>query len=644
MLSERERKLLKLLFESSESLTTEKLAFHLAVTSRTVKSDMKSINLKLDDQNIRIQAKQGKGIWLHVPIEEEHWMYEQLYAGDNRENQTKNLRKYEITNYLLDFNTYISIEDICEHLYYSRSSITKELYEVDALLSKYGLKLLRNNLGIFVDGSEKDIRITKVMLNEKLNMTMDLREISMQRVFEGTDITGLYDILLLIEARYAIQFNDAELRDIFFYLAVMIKRHKAHLNRRKLIKVSESAADDLYQISSAIMEEVCLRFDLEYTAEELLYFYWFISGFSVLQDSIIVNARTYEHDEIYEILKKILMEIDGIYHTDFSANNTLIKNLFHHLIPAINRSKYHIFIENPLLAELKRTFAYAFEISLLIAGKLEQHLQICLLDNEIGLFTMHIAAALENKDQPAKSYRVAIVCTTGKGISEFLKARIQAVFRDIKIVSILTSSRIEHESVLEQLDFIISTTTLKQLEIPVIYVAPVLKDKDIERIHELLIKLQQKEQYKMNTFYHLLDVKISRFQIAAGDKNALLRTLCDNLIQEGYGNVHLYESLLRREAVSGTAIGNLIAIPHPFPEEILKSGISIAVLKKPILWDGEKVQLVFLLCISTADNKNLEYIMEDIFEIAQNTELVMKLKNTRDLQSFIDCIELAHIS
>lgn len=644
MLSERERKLLKILFESSDSLTTEKLAFHLAVTSRTVKSDMKSINLKLAEHNIRIQAKQGKGIWLDVPIEEEHWMYEQLYAGDNRENQTKNLRKYEITNYLLDFNSYISIEDICEHLYYSRSSITKELFEVEMLLSKYGLKLLRNNLGIYVDGNEKDIRITKIMLNEKLNMTSDLREISKQRVFEGIDITGLYDILLLIESRYAIQFNDAELRDIFFYLAVMIKRHKAHLNRRKLIKVSESAGDDLYQISSAIMEEVCLRFDLEYTSEELLYFYWFISGFSVLQDSIIVNAVTYEHDEIYGILQKILLEIDGIYHTDFSSNNTLLKNLFHHLIPAINRSKYHIFIENPLLAELKRTFAYAFEISLLIAGKLEEHLQICLLDNEIGLFTMHIAAALENKDQPTKTYRVAIVCTTGKGISEFLKARIQSVFREIKIVSILTSSRIDNESVLEQLDFIISTTALKPLDIPVIYVAPVLKEKDIERIHELLIKLQQKEQYKMNTLYQLLDTKISSFQITADNKNTLLCTLCDNLITEGYGNLHLYESLLRREAVSGTAIGNLIAIPHPFPEEILKSGISIAVLKKPILWDGEKVQLVFLLCISTADNKNLEYIMEDIFEIAQNTELVMKLINTRDLHSFIECIELAHIS
>lgn len=644
MLSERERKLLKILFESSDSLTTEKLAFHLAVTSRTVKSDMKSINLKLAEHNIRIQAKQGKGIWLDVPIEEEHWVYEQLYAGDNRENQTKNLRKYEITNYLLDFNSYISIEDICEHLYYSRSSITKELFEVEMLLSKYGLKLLRNNLGIYVDGNEKDIRITKIMLNEKLNMTSDLREISKQRVFEGIDITGLYDILLLIESRYAIQFNDAELRDIFFYLAVMIKRHKAHLNRRKLIKISESARDDLYQISSAIMEEVCLRFDLEYTSEELLYFYWFISGFSVLQDSIIVNAVTYEHDEIYGILQKILLEIDGIYHTDFSSNNTLLKNLFHHLIPAINRSKYHIFIENPLLAELKRTFAYAFEISLLIAGKLEEHLQICLLDNEIGLFTMHIAAALENKDQPTKTYRVAIVCTTGKGISEFLKARIQSVFREIKIVSILTSSRIDNESVLEQLDFIISTTALKPLDIPVIYVAPVLKEKDIERIHELLIKLQQKEQYKMNTLYQLLDTKISSFQITAGDKNTLLCTLCDNLITEGYGNSHLYESLLRREAVSGTAIGNLIAIPHPFPEEILKSGISIAVLKKPILWDGEKVQLVFLLCISTADNKNLEYIMEDIFEIAQNTELVMKLINTRDLHSFIECIELAHIS
>ena len=644
MLSERERKLVKLLFESRESLTTEKLAFHLAVTSRTVKSDMKSINAKLSEKDIRIQAKQGKGIWLDVPSGEEQWVYELLYGGDNREHQIRNLRKYEIANYLLDFNAYISIEDICEHLYYSRSSITKELIEVELLLAKYGLNLLRNNLGIFVDGSEKDIRITKVMLHEKLNTSRDLCEISMQKEFEGVDITGLYEILLAVETKYRMQFNDKELRDIFYYLAVMIKRHKLHLNRRKLMKTKDFEQDDLYQLSSVIMEEVCLHFDLEYTKEELLYFYWYISGFSVLQDRMIVNARTYEHAEIYETLYKVLKEIDGIYHTDFSEDSVLVTNLFHHLIPAINRSKYHIFIENPLLAELKRTFAYAFEISLLIANRLEEHLQICLLDNEIGLFTMHIAAALENKDQPARSFRVAIVCTTGKGISEFLKARIQSVFREIKVTTILTSSRIEREAIPEQLDFIISTTTLKKADIPVIYVAPVLKDKDVERIRELLMKLQQKEQYKMKTLYQLLDPRLSMFQIRAADKNSLLHMLCESLIREGYGNQYIYESLLRREEVSGTAIGNLIAIPHPFPEDILKSGIGIAVLKKPVLWDDEKVQIVFLLCISTAENKNLEIIMKDIFEIAQNTELVMELKNTKDLPAFIQSIEKAHLA
>lgn len=642
MLSERELKLLKLLFESRESLTSEKLAFHLAVTSRTVKSDIKSINLKMRERNIRVQAKQGKGIWLYVPVQEEQYMYDLLYAQETRDNQTKNLRKYEIANFLLDFNAYISIEDICEHLYYSRSSITKELIEVDILLGKHGLKLLRNNLGIFVDGNEKDIRITKVMLNEKLNTNMDIREISKLKEFEGTDIQGLYEILLTIESRYGIQFNDKELRDIFYYLAVMIRRHKTHLNRRKLVKTWESVQDDLYQLSSAILEAVCLNFDLEYTGEELLYFYWYISGLTVLQDSFVMNTRAYEQDEIYAILSKVLKEIDQIYKTDFSMNNVLMRNLFHHLIPAINRSKYHIFIENPLLAELKRTFAYAFEISLLIANRLEEHLQICLLDNEIGLFTMHIAAALENKDQVDTSYRVAIVCTAGKGISEFLKARIQSVFREIKVISIRTSSRIEKESVLDQLDFIISTTSLEQVDIPVIYVSPVLKEKDIERIRELLLKLKQKEPYKMNTFYHLLDERISMFQMTAVHKEALLHTLCENLIAEDYGNDHIYESLLKREEVSGTAIGNLIAIPHPFPEEILKSGIGVAVLKKPILWDDEKVQIVFLLCISTTENRNLETIMEDIFEIAQNTELVMKLKKTENLQSFIDCIEAVH--
>lgn len=639
MLSERELKVLKLLFESRESLTTEKLAFHLAVTSRTVKTDIRSINLKMKERHIRIQAKQGKGVWLYVPEKEEQYMYDLLYAQESRDNQTKSLRKYEIANFLLDFNTYISIEDVCEHLYYSRSAITKELIEVDELLRRHHLNLLRNNLGIFVEGNEKDIRITKVMLNEKLNTSKDIREISKLMEFEGVNIHGLYEILLSVESKCALQFNDKELRDIFFYLAVMIRRHKTHLNRRKLVKEYESAHDDLYHLSSAILEEVCRTFDLEYTEEELLYFYWYISGLSVLQDSMIVNTRAYEQDEIYAILSKVLQEIDQIYKTDFSRNSVLMRNLFHHLIPAINRSKYHIFIENPLLAELKRTFAYAFEISLLIANRLEEHLQICLLDNEIGLFTMHIAAALENKDTVDTSYRVGIVCTAGKGISEFLKARIQSVFKEIKVISTLTSSRIEKESMLDHLDFIISTTSLKQVDIPVIYVAPVVKEKDIARIRELLMKLKQKEQYKMNTFYHLLDERISMFQIMAAHKEALLQTLCENLIKEDYGNSHIYESLLRREEVSGTAIGNLIAIPHPFPEEIRKSGIGIAVLKKPIMWDDEKVQIVFLLCISTTENRNLEVIMKDIFEIAQNTELIMELKKTENLQSFIDCIE-----
>lgn len=99
----------------------------------------------------------------------------------------------------------------------------------------------------------------------------------------------------------------------------------------------------------------------------------------------------------------------------------------------------------------------------------------------------------------------------------------------------------------------------------------------------------------MNTLYHLLDERISIFQTTAVDKNTLLLKLCENLIREGYGNGQIYNSLLRREKVSGKAIGNLIAIPHPFPEEIIKSGIGIAVLKKPIVWDDEKVQVVFLL-------------------------------------------------
>lgn len=629
MLKEREVRLIKKLLEHKKPITTEKMALFLGITSRTVKSDIKSINHELLTKGIRIQTKAGKGIWLEIPPEKEYWLYN---LAINEIPETNNCKKYEIADFLLNLNRYISIEELCESLYYSRSVITRELNMVESFLDRYHLHLLRNNLGLFVEGKERDIRIAKVILQLKINHSVNVRSIRDRKEFGGVEVDGLYGIILKTEEKFEIHFGDNEFVNIYYYLAIIIERHKKYLHRHTTLPQIEKYQDNAYQFSESVIREVSMKFDLEYTMEEILYLYWFVSGLAV--NVFQKQRKSLETEAIREVLLRILRGIDENYDTGFLENEMLVNNLYEHLLLVITRLEHHMFVENPLLTEMKTHFSFAFEISLLIARELEKNLGISLPDNEIAFFTMHIMVAIERKETQ-HYFNVAVICTAGRGISEYLKIRIQILFPSINIVCVLTNTRFVNKEILNGVDFIISTAVLDSPSAPIIYVDPVLKDKDIEHIRRQCEKFKVNERYKMRKLCNFFHEKISFFQMEARDKEEVFKQMCDAMIKEEYSTENIYQSLLKREQVSGTALGNLIAIPHPFQEEIRKTGIGVAVLDRPVKWDGEKVQIVFLLCISSRDTKELRIIMEDILSITQEPEIIKRILQVKSLGELV---------
>ena len=64
-----------------------------------------------------------------------------------------------------------------------------------------------------------------------------------------------------------------------------------------------------------------------------------------------------------------------------------------------------------------------------------------------------------------------------------------------------------------------------------------------------------------------------------------------------------YDSVMDRESKTTTTIGNGVSLPHGSPTAVNESKVGIAILKNPIMWDNEQVQVVFLLAfrLSTRD-------------------------------------------
>ncbi|WKK94956.1 PTS sugar transporter subunit IIA [Clostridioides difficile] len=68
------------------------------------------------------------------------------------------------------------------------------------------------------------------------------------------------------------------------------------------------------------------------------------------------------------------------------------------------------------------------------------------------------------------------------------------------------------------------------------------------------------------------------------------------------------KSIIDRENISSTEIGNLVAIPHTIVKGDKKSIIGVGILENPIIWDKQEVQLVFMVFLILKKNIISRYL------------------------------------
>lgn len=109
----------------------------------------------------------------------------------------------------------------------------------------------------------------------------------------------------------------------------------------------------------------------------------------------------------------------------------------------------------------------------------------------------------------------------------------------------------------------------------------------------------------------ILSPEFVLFDLDACDRNEVIKKMTDNLwLHHRSDNRHkLCDDIWSREDSYPTAVGYGFAIPHTKSEYINHSTISVARLKKPVLWGDQKVETVFMLTInkSAGDNEHMKY-------------------------------------
>lgn len=123
------------------------------------------------------------------------------------------------------------------------------------------------------------------------------------------------------------------------------------------------------------------------------------------------------------------------------------------------------------------------------------------------------------------------------------------------------------------------------------------------------------------------------------EKGQILAYMTKKMNQKGFMSEDAAQSVLKREEMATTELGNLVAIPHAMSNDSGEAVVSVMILKKPILWENEKVQVVLLLNIPKSQYSIWEIVFKRLYHYLIDHQGVSRLIKDQNYEEFIDQLE-----
>ncbi len=634
-----------LLVNNKESMTINSIAERLNVSNKTIRNDLIEVNKFIQQAGLVMIKKPGVGIKIEGQEDKVLKLMNEIQSSLNKfQDFSPEARKNYILKRLFMSYKSLTMQELGDELYVSRVTIYKDLNDVEKWLSNYNLALLKKpNYGIEVVGAEEDWRnaISSLIVYDKAEDELkellyvdyggkiDYKTITKLKELINLDYSLIEKIVLEAEKELGIRFSDEAYLSLVMHIAISIKR----LRGEKNIQLSQETISNLqlkneYPIAKEIAIKIGEAFQVELPESEVGYILLHILGTKMQEKTsseMDLNLEFQADNQQAVIMSREIISIaERVLNIKLSEDIQLLNGLILHLRPTINRLKYGLTLRNPIINEIKESYPEMFGVAWMTSVVFEKYLGIKIQEEEIGYIALHIGASVERN---RNLIRVLVVCASGIGTSQLLAARLRKGFRQLEIMDIISFIALE-EKPLVDIDIIISTVPIKANK-PVLNISPILTQNDIKRL-EKFIDSFGKPSNEQNYLGEIFDEDLFFLNKQIFNKEDAITFLCKELIKRDIVEEPYLSSVLEREKLASTEVGSGVSIPHGEPKFVRNTRFSLLTLKEPIIWGEEKVNIIFMVCISPKDLAKARQIVTYINEFLESEELLGKILSIRN--------------
>ena len=634
-LSTREKEIIEMLIKyHGQYVTIYDIAQHLAVSSRTIHRELKSIESFINTFNIKLERVTKKGIQLDA---DEHAVtsLKNVLSQQNTIDLSQEEQKVIILYALIQAKEPIKQYGLAHEIGVSTQTLTKLLDELDIELEQYQLKLQKKRgEGIHLSGAESKKRelLSQLMVNN-LNSTSVYSVIENHFVYQSinqsqlamVDMDKIFQVERILmdhldQLPYSLTESSYLTLTVHIVLSIdrMLNGEYVALNDDIYNNVKDSFE---HKVAAALALHLEHIYGVQFNQAEVTF--------------ITIHLRGAKRKESVEVFKdnKDEARIDQLIHSvakysqqDFKDWDTLSEGLKLHLIPAINRLNANIETYNPLTEMIKHKYPRLFES--VHRGLSHIWPDFNFPDSEIAFIVLHFGGAIQNQGSPF--YSVLVVCSSGIGTSRLLATRLQQTFSEIQKTTQASVGDL-NELDPSQFDAIITTVDL-DITTPYITVNPLLPDSDINHVAAFL-NMQKDVQSSDTLDYTHQNIPDPEAKLSYIRKGLeLIDSVYIDYISVSNWTNYLTETLLSHQIITdGQSFAELIkhhmdtqgfvlepypiAIPHLKNEIIQKPFILITILNEPIMLksnQNDDLSVNYLLNMFVPHDDTMSQLVSDI--------------------------------
>ena len=262
-------------------------------------------------------------------------------------------------------------------------------------------------------------------------------------------------------------------------------------------------------------------------------------------------------------------------------------------------------------------------------------------EHELSYIAIYFEAALQRKK---KNLDILFVTKRQISYTRLLKEKISRSINNDRSIEIINY----HDFNIDKyplMDIILTTDPLYTDDKRVVLVNDMMIDESIDKVNAKIEKIRNQRPDSKGRFnptcHQLFDPDLCIIDLDAKSREDVISAICKRLRKRNFVNENYEKTVINHEYLAVTEIGNGIVIPHGSQHEVNEAKVAIAILKEPIIWHEEKVDVVFLLAVKMTTSTEIEktklfykdYI--NIIDTDEKIDILREMKTNIDLYNYL---------